>query len=378
MSTRQTLHAKTPAAAPAAALEPVAAAPAPAPEAPPARPQEERVLPAPTPELNPRNRMLAEIAARSNAAADQDASESIPPGDEDETVPPMVEPTEEPSEPAAPSLQATPETTPAAPASGIDLDREYEFIIDGQKAKIKGSQIVARVQKGETADHRLELASRLLQEAKQAAARQAAPPAQGAQPHAQAASQVQELKDEELAHLIQFGTKEQAAEAVRALRAQRPDAVTQQGFASFVAQLPSIVEARISFREGLDFAQKEYGDLLADPYLRPLFIMQEQEAMKAGDRRSKRELYKAIGDGLRQHFNRPAPTATVASAASAPTAQAAQTIAEKQAAKAAAPAAPKLASVRLDGGGGEKKPATREQILDGMRARRGQAQMSNR
>lgn len=378
---RPTLHAKQPeqTQAPVAAA-PVATAPAPAPEA-PAQRQEERVLPAPTPELNPRNRAMAEIAQRANEDADRNAQETMGGVDGEETIPPVNDPDETPIQaPAAPAAEAAaPAQTPETEALGIQADGDYEFVIDGVKTKVKGSQIVAQVQKAGTADYRLELASKLLEEAKQQAARQAQPPRQGAAPAPRpAAAQVPELNDEELAHLIQFGTKEQAAAAVRSLKAQRPGAVTQQEFAAIVAQFPGIVEQRLAFREGVDFVQREYGDLLADPYLKQLFIAEEQKAIQAADKRSKRDLYRAIGDDLRKHFNRPAPTAAVASAPSAPTAQAAPTIAEKQAAKAQAPAAPKLASVRLDGAATAKPAASREQILDQMRTRRGQASMTNR
>lgn len=377
---RPTLHAKQPeqTQAPVAAA-PVATAPAPAPEA-PAQRQEERVLPAPTPELNPRNRAMAEIAQRANEDADRNAQETMGGVDGEETIPPVNDPDETPIQaPAAPAAEAAaPAQTPETEALGIQADGDYEFVIDGVKTKVKGSQIVAQVQKAGTADYRLELASKLLEEAKQQAARQAQPPRQGAAQAPRPAQQVPELNDEELAHLIQFGTKEQAAAAVRSLKAQRPGAVTQQEFAAIVAQFPGIVEQRLAFREGVDFVQREYGDLLADPYLKQLFIAEEQKAIQAADKRSKRDLYRAIGDDLRKHFNRPAPAAAVASAASAPTPQAAPTIAEKQAAKAQAPAAPKLASVRLDGAATAKPAASREQILDQMRTRRGQASMTNR
>ena len=369
MATRPILHTKS-ADAPAA--------PAPAPEA--AAPEKhDLVALAPTPELNPRARMMAEIAERSNSDANEAAKETLPVGDgESEAVavaapsePPAAEPvqaadpdaTVPQAEPAAAATQATP--------TGIDPNAEYEFTIEGVKQKIKGSQVIARTQKGEAADYRLELASRLLEEAKQRAVQQAQPPAQGVAPQAAAAP---ELSDADLAHIIQFGTKEQAAEAIKALRAQKPDAVTKQELAAFMAQVPRVVDAQRSFHDGLSVVQKEYGDLLNDPYLRQLFFFKENELRKAGDKRAHAELYKSIGDDLRKHFNR-----QPAAAASAPTAQAAApTIAQKQAAKAAAPAAPRLASVRLGGVESENKPKSREEVIDQMRKARGQASLTTR
>jgi hypothetical protein len=338
------------------------AAPAVAPSAPePAK--HDLVMLAPTPELNPRNKAAAEIAARANADSDAAAKEVMPAGDgENEPVevaaptePPPAEPT---GEETIPQAAAPAETAPAAPAPaatlpGIKADDEYEFVIDGVPTKIKGSQVIARVQKGEAADYRLNLASRLLEEAKRTIAPQQLPP-QGAAPQQPNAPKPVELDDAQLAHYIQFGTTEQAAEALKQLRAQRPDTVTKEGLQGFMAQLPRIVETQLAFREGLTFVQKEYGDLLNDPYLRQLFFHKENEMRKAGDKRAHSDIYKDIGEDLRKHFNRPAPSAASAPASAAPTTPAAPTIAQKQAAKAAAPAAPKLASVRLDGGGGRR------------------------
>lgn len=363
--------------------KPAAAAPAaPSPEP---TVNHDLVMLAPTPELNPRNKAAAEIAARSNADSDTAAKDVMPVGDGESEPVAVAAPTEPPAaEPAADDTipQAAPaETAPAAPAPvatlpGIKADDEYEFVIDGVPTKIKGSQVIARVQKGEAADYRLNLASRLLEEAKRTVAPQQLP-AQGAAPQQPAASKPVELDDAQLAHYIQFGTTEQAAEALKQLRAQRPDTVTKEGLQGFMAQLPRIVETQLAFREGLTFVQKEYGDLLNDPYLRQLFFHKENEMRKAGDKRAHSDIYKDIGEDLRKHFNRPAQSAA-APATSAPTPPAAPTIAQKQAAKAAAPAAPKLASVRLEGGGGEQKPLTRDQVLDGMRKGRGQHTLNTR
>jgi hypothetical protein len=366
--------------------------PAPAPQAAPATAaapvdsKHDLVAVAPTPELNPRNRAAAEIAARSNADSDAAARETAPTGDgETEPVevaplaaPPAAEPPADetvPDAPAAAPAVVAPVQAPAEALPGISAETEYDFVIDGVPTKIKGSQVIARVQKGEAADYRLNLASRLLEEAKRTVAPQQQLPAEGVAQQ-QPASQPVALDHAQLAHLIQFGTPEQAAEALKQINAQRPDVVTQEGLQKVLAQIPRVLDSQLAFRDGLNLAKTQYGDLLDDPDLRTLFFHKENEARKAGDKRTHVELYKEIGDGLRKRFNRPAPTD--AATTTAPTATpAAPTIAQKQAAKVAAPAAPKLASVRLEGGA-EKPPATREQILEGMRKGRGQQSLITR
>lgn len=338
---------------------------------------------APTPELNPRNRVMAEISQRANVTADEVAAESVPEGD-GESMPVAAAPaptTAEPEEtetaaPAAPApVSAAPEAAPALP--GIDPEGEYEFVVEGVKTKIKGSQVIARVQKSEAADYRLQEASRLFEEAKRVAG-QPQLPAQGvAQPAA--ASQPVALDPVQLAHYIQFGTVEQAAEAIKQLHAQRPETVTKEGLREFMADIPRMLDAQLSLREGANLVKSQYNDIISDPDLRQLFFSKENAARAAGDKRAHVELYKEIGDGLRKRFNLSAPSATTpAITTPAPTAPAAQTIAQKQAAKAAAPAAPRLAAARLEGGSETQKPKTREDIINEMRQKRGQHALSVR
>ena len=74
----------------------------------------------PTPELNPRNKAMAEIAARANADADKDAGESVAAvDDEGNEVAPAAAAPAPPEEPApgahgeAPAGDAAPQATPA-------------------------------------------------------------------------------------------------------------------------------------------------------------------------------------------------------------------------------------------------------------------------
>lgn len=365
-----------------AAVQNVTQAPRPAPQEPapaPSEPKHDLVLQKPTPELNPRNRVMAEIAARSNQQADEDARQPAPPviDEEGNEVTPEVatEPSADPSAPTTDTEGGEPAAASAAPVvaataahetpSGVDPEAEYEIEIEGRPMKVKGAQIIdagrRTLQKETAADYRLQLATQAYNEAQRqlAAARTpAVPPAP------------EPLNDIQLAELVQFGTKEQAAAAIAEIRRRDSSAVTTEGLQQFMsAQLPKIVDRQLEFREATRFVQSEYGDLLNDPYLRQLFFVEEDRLRKAGDQRGYTDLYTAIGDGIRKHFNRPkAPGTTPA----APTATPAPTREQRQAAKAAAPAAPKLASARLDGGATQQRPKTREEIIESMRRSRGQ------
>lgn len=320
------------------------------------------------PKLNPRNQAFAEIAARANERQNANAAEPMPPVDGE--APPQDEPEISAEEAARqadaaseaadkaeqPVAQETapeaPVATPSAPA--IDPNADYDVTVDGKQVKVKGSKIIEAgfrtFQKESAADYRLELATKMLQEAKQTVAQVPAKPEPTKAP---------EVNDLQLAELIQFGTKEQAAEAVKMLRQQNPSTVTTEGLQQFMVQnIPQMVNAQLMFQKAADFAKTEYGDLLADPYLKDLFLMKEEQARRAGDQRPPADLYKDIGEGLRKHFNRPkTPTVTSMEA--------------KKEAKKAIPSVPKLASARLTGGE-PQRPKTREEIIEGMRKSRGQ------
>ena len=300
-----------------------------------------------TPELNPRNRVLAELAERSNLRADAEANEPMPPSD-DEPVPATepeaetpIDTEEEPETPVeAPIVEAAPEFNP---------DQEYELVVDGKPIKVKGSQILERgrasIQKEVAADYKLEVATALLNEAKALHVSQEAPPAEAAV-----------LTPEQLAQIVQFGTQEQAAEAIKYIMEKA--AAPQKETVALTKQLPQIVNDQLAFKEATDFVQSEYKDLMADPDLRSLFFMKENGMRDAGDKRPYKEVYKAIGDELRTKFNRQVPAT-------------AKTMEQKLEAKKSTPSVPRLASTRMETPA-EKKPPTTQEVIDKMRASRGQ------
>lgn len=367
--------------APAQSSEPASAAPA-------ETSSHDLVLPRPTPELNPRNQILKEIAARSNAQADEDAKETVSVTDEDgnevSSAPAAAEPVAE--APAVEGEEAQADEAGAAPEvtqpvsetpSGIDPEAEIELIVEGRPMKFKSSQIIdagkRTLQKETAADYRLNLATQALEEARRQVSQttQATPTAQAAaQPAAPAA---ETISDAQLAEMVQFGQPEQAAKAIAEIRRRQPDAVTNDGLQSFMrAQLPRLVQNELAFAEATRFAQTEYADILKDPYLGPLFHLEEDKRRAAGNNKPYADLYREIGDDFRKHFNRPKPAGSAPTAAAPTSTSAAPTIAQRQAAKAAAPAAPKLASARLEGGAQTAKPKTREEVIEAMRKSRGQ------
>ena len=391
----------------AAPVEPSPPPPAPIAAAQPSLPLEEPVKKddlvelKPTPELNPRNLAMAEIAKRSNAERDAESKETAVVTDEEgNVVPPQPVVPEAalndddtdgeplPAQPAAPAAEETPAETEPQPApaqaapEGIDPNAEYELMVEGQPMKFKGSQIIdsgrRTLQKETAADYKLKLASEVLERAKQQNPSQAAGTPSG-KPADQpaAAAPAGQLSDAELAEAVQFGDSHKAASAIAEIRRRDPNAVTVEGMQNFMReQLPAIVRKELAYDAATRFAKAEYDDILQDPYLGPVFFQEELRLRQAGDNRVPIDLYKAIGDGLRKHFNRPKPTGTNLPATTPTQKPAAQTATRDQrlAAKAAAPVAPKLASARIEGGTGAEKPKTREEIIQGMRRSRGQDQ----
>jgi hypothetical protein len=318
--------------------------------------------PQPTPDLNPRIRAEKEIAARALAERNAEAAERIPGMEE---APPAETPAEETTGAveAAPAEGAVP-AAEEAPAPKIDPDAEVELIVDGKPLKVKTSQILEHgrksLQKEVAADQRLELATRLLDEATKRAHGQPPSP-EGAQPSAsEVKGDVKEKGDAELAELIQYGTKEQAATAISEIRRRDAGTVTQDGLQEFISkQLPAVVSSQLAFHEAIRTAQSEYKDIFADPYLSSLFHIEEHKARQAGDVRPHSDLYKTIGDGIRAHFKLKAPTPSTG-----------PTLEEKRELKAKAPSVPRLASVRLESAAAPKAK-TREEILEGMKSQRG-------
>lgn len=322
--------------------------------------------PQPTPELSPRARAEREVWKASNERAVREASEPLPPSD-GEAPPAAPEPEKPAEEEPAP---AAAEGGDNPPAQAEAADEEVELLVNGKPMKFKKSQIEEAgrrtLQKDAAADMKLEIASRLLREAEERVGKQPPAPA-GAQPPAEPSKpSVTEKSDAELAELLQYGTKEQAASAIAEIRRRDTSADSQQGLQEFIAkQLPAALDARLAFHEAVRTARSEYKDIFADPHLTTLFHVQEHRAREAGDARPHAELYKEIGDGIRKHFKLATPSKD------------APTLDDRKETKRNAPAIPRSAATRVESGAPEK-PLTleqaRERALAAMKASRGQTE----
>lgn len=306
-------------------------------------------LPKPNALVNDRARVLKEIAERRNAQADAEAQETV----DEETNPPQEAEEGKDLDTEETVVEAAP-TTPAPPPVPA-VEETKTIIVDGQAMQVPISKIIEMgtrtLQKEVAADVRLNQASKLLADAQKLAQ----------PPQPDAAPAIESLNDDQLAELIQFGTKEQAAQAIKALRAPQ---LKQEDVLKVVQQA---IPHQMNFQSAKQFAESEYGDLLSDPDLGAIFLARENAARSQGDTRGYVDLYKAIGDDLRVKFNRPKPGVVTNSASTVTV----QTMQDKQAKKASAPAVPKLASARLDGEGEAPRAPTRAEVIDKLRAARG-------
>ena len=344
----------------------------------------------PNPQDNPRNISLGEIAKAAAERHKADAAETAPTIDDEGNITPAAPPAEPPADqpaveaaaPPAPAEGGPPpvvppsELAPAAPEAppAIDPSAEYEVTVEGRKIKVPGKALweagVRTFQKESAADFRLQMASELLKEA-EAKVRAATPQGPPAAPQPPAPA---EKSDAELANALQFGTPEQAAEALATLRGK--GAVTPEQVQQFASQQARFAaQDEVQFQNAMTFVKAEYNDLLSNDYLRRLFFVEEnrrrapKERGGEGDRRPYKELYESIGSDLRKAFNLSKPASP-----SAPTPPG--TVAARQERKAAAAPVPRTAATRLQEAAAAEKVKTPSEIIASMAEKRGQARLT--
>lgn len=208
---------------------------------------------------NPRNDAMREIAARSDANAIENSKDVYAENE------PAIEP------------EIKPEPT----------EELVTIKVDGEERQVPKHLIeeagIRALQKESTADKRLEEATLLFREAQNL--RQQVP--------------TEKLPAEDaavtLAKAIQYGTEDQAAEAIR--RLQGHASVTPEALQSFVAD-------QIEFRDAAREFKREFKDILSDPLLEKLAYTLEDEKRRAGDKRRYAELYTEIGTELRKRFGK--------------------------------------------------------------------------
>ena len=335
----------------------------------------------PAPYINPRKTIMDEIAKvafeRHAAEAAEGASVSTVNDEHEVTEPPAQEPAPAdaeaaPQEPATPS--AAPQETPPlaeAPAGApekYDPDGDYKVIVEGQEMLVKGKTIIdagmRTLQKEAAADHRLRLASQLLEEAER---RVAATPAGAASTQPEAP---RGMTEEQLAHALQFGTPEESANAVRTLKA---GGATEERILQLVEDRSRLVAAdEFEFRRGQALLHREFNDLMEKPAIRRLFESEDARSLQAGDKRPYVERYRAIGEQLRKDFGiaKPAAPAPAGGPASG-------SAAARQVAKAKAPSVPRTAAARMgEGSSDAAKPVLASDVIAGMAAARGKDRLT--
>ena len=345
------------------------------------KPAEEEGFVKPDPSKSPRNIILGEIAATVAKQHTEDFKETFESVDEEGKVV-EVEAPESPLaeevitvDPALAAATSAPAVEPVVEPSGIDPEKLYKVKVDGQEIEVSGQKIIdagfRTFQKETAADFRLNVATELMQEAERRLASSKAPegkalPTPASEP---------ETSDADLAKAVQFGTPEQAEAAVKSLRGRGFD---PNQISNIVAQQSrNAARDELAFQSALTFVKDEYGDLLANDYLKRLFFVEEnryrapKERGGLGDVRPYTEVYKEIGENLRKSLNLPKPTA-----APSTTEPSTSTASGRRAVKAATPPPPRTAASRLQESSGTAKAKTASEIIATMAEKRGQGRLT--
>ena len=215
-------------------------------------------------------------------------------------------------EPSTPELSAEPEATPVAVRPKIKVNGEEIELTD---------ELIAKAQKIASAD-------KYLENAKHPPVQQ--PPAKP-QPSAEDVEREQVERDRRLVRAIQVGSEEEAVAALREVReSARPSTMT-------VDDVGRIADERLSFKTALSWFNDEYKDLASDPQMKAIVEDRDDALVKAGDTRTYKERFDAIGKEVRTWRD-----SLVAKYAPKP--EPVQDLKIKEAKKAAAPKAPNVAN----------------------------------
>lgn len=259
---------------------------------------------------------------------------------------------------------AKPEEKPAAEVKPAKV----KIKVDGVEQEVDEEAVrqagIKALQKESAADKRLEEATRLFREAQ--AAITAAQSGHVQDPNNNAASLpkggsgAEVLTDQafiEAVKKIQYGSETEAAATLK-------DLISKAAGSGQSEQLTlDRVAEMLDFRDATQWAHGEYKEILGDPMLKTLFLNEERRIRAAGDMRPYREVYKDIGDGLREWLKGKAP--------SQPAEQPVDTLQSRRERKASVVSIPSAAA-RLPSAPQPKTPSPSE-VIDQMRKARRQA-----
>ena len=209
--------------------------------------------------------------------------------------------------------------------------------VDGEEREVPKDKIleagVRAMQKESAADKRLEEATRLLREVQ---TKYVAPQTEAAPP---------QWDDQTINYALQHGDEDQKAYAAK-LWMERQQAT------------PNIIKAQImdeiEGNNATEWFASEYSDIVKDPYLLRLAVEAENDALRNGDTRPRKERYKQFGDDLRAWKGGTT-----------------QTLTDKQTKKSENVISLPTASVKREAQT-EEKPKTASDIIEDMRKSRGQ------
>jgi hypothetical protein len=240
--------------------------------------------------------------------------------DDDTTEPFRVEKLAPEDDTRVPDPEVTPPASEVAPEPAAP--KKFKLKVNGRELELTQEELIARAQKVESADEYLRTAKQT--------ARQADP--EPPRPSAEELQRQQDEEDRALVRAIQMGTEEEAAAALRKLR--------QQASARPSINMDDVsrtIDERLEFNTAITQFNKDFSDIVSDPFLKKLALDRDTELLAQGDTRQYSERYLEIGQQLRAWKESLAP------ATAAPTSP---TTSEKLERKAAAPAVPTSATAK--------------------------------
>lgn len=247
------------------------------------RKEDEVISPAPTPAYRARTALIEDIVSHNkDLQTEQDNEEHPEDLKEEEQEPPKVE------EP---------------PKEEEKLVVKHKFIVDGQEIELSEDEIRERIQKSSAADKRLAEATRLLEDAKKTTLHKEPP-----QPPAKTSSEADVDKQlvESISKAVLYGDEEQVTQAFAKIlgKGRTVDPTQTQGMTP--QQVQSYVMETLAYEKGLRLLETSpeqggYADIYTDPVLKARFQQREAELRDVHqDKRSYADLYKSIGDEIRQ------------------------------------------------------------------------------